>query len=396
MCESKIYINWLYHIPGIGRKKLGSLLAGEKSPGWLYGAEKKELLEYVRETYAAVGIREKTALLDGMRILEARKGEKPRQLFERIAGKNIFLCCKAEKNYPKRLRDIPDAPIIMYGMGGFEKQRALEEKTVVAVVGTRSCTQYGKMVAERIGELCADLGMAVVSGMAMGVDGIVQSSALEKNGTVAAVLGCGVDVCYPWENRVLYKSLSEKGLIYSEYVPGTEPKANYFPPRNRIISGMADAVIVVEAKEKSGTLITVDMALEQGKDVYVIPGRLVDPMSRGCNKLIAQGAVMITDIEAALVEIDNRKRNLHRSERVGGEMREEKTIHKEYLPIMDALDAEPRTVQEIYDRICWENMEKTKYTAQSDICLVQQLLIQMEMLDVIGESGGRFYKKYRT
>ena len=145
-------------------------------------------------------------------------------------------------------------------------------------------------MAQYFGRELAMAGVQIISGMARGIDGISQMAALEMDGYSLGVLGCGVDICYPAENRALYEVLRKQGGICSEYPPGTEPRNNLFPPRNRIISGFSDAVLVIEAKSRSGTLITVDMALEQGREVYALPGRVTDALSEGCNHLIHQGA----------------------------------------------------------------------------------------------------------
>ncbi|MDE5933513.1 MAG: DNA-protecting protein DprA, partial [Lachnospiraceae bacterium] len=150
--------------------------------------------------------------------------------------------------------------------------------------------EYGRRMSQHFGRELAMAGVQIISGMARGIDGIAQMAALEPEGYSLGVLGCGVDICYPTENRELYEILCKRGGICSEYPPATEPRNSLFPPRNRIISGLADAVLVIEAKNRSGTLITVDMALEQGREVYALPGRATDALSEGCNRLIQQGA----------------------------------------------------------------------------------------------------------
>jgi DNA processing protein len=167
----------------------------------------------------------------------------------------------------------------------------------VALIGARKCSGYGAAMAKLLGQVLAERGIAVVSGMARGVDGIGQKAACEAGGVTFAVLGCGVDVIYPAENKELYRQILTCGGIISEYIPGTAARPSLFPPRNRIISGLADVVVVVEAGEKSGTMITVDMALEQGREVYALPGRLVDRLSSGCNQLIKHGAGMVLSLE---------------------------------------------------------------------------------------------------
>mgnify|MGYP002235004613 CR=1 FL=1 len=165
-----------------------------------------------------------------------------------------------------------------------------ENEPAVAVIGARECSEYGRYVAEELGQYLGRAGIQVISGMARGIDGISQQAALSAGGTSYGVLGCGVDICYPAQNRRLYEELLEKGGLLSTYAPGTKPLPQYFPPRNRIVSGLSDALIVIEARQKSGTLITVDMALEQGRDVYVVPGRLTDRLSDGCNHLADAGS----------------------------------------------------------------------------------------------------------
>ena len=201
--------------------------------------------------------------------------------------------------YPEKLRNIPDAPGGLYVRG----RLPAETDFAVAVIGARDCSDYGKHVAEELGSFLGKNGVTVVSGMARGIDGISQWAALEAGGTSVGVLGCGADICYPAGNRALFERLLEQGTIFSEYPPGTPPRAMNFPARNRIVSGLADAVVVVEARSKSGTLITVDMALEQGREVFVVPGRLTDRLSDGCNRLIKQGAEILLSMEELLEEL---------------------------------------------------------------------------------------------
>ena len=193
---------------------------------------------------------------------------------------------KSDALYPEKLRQIRNAPKRLYVRGMLPQK----EEPCVAIIGARRCSDYGKKMAQIFAAELAEAGIQIISGMALGVDGIAQMAALAAGGRSYAVLGCGTDVCYPNENRKLYERLLLMGGILSEYAQGTPPLAAHFPARNRIISALADLIIVVEAKEKSGTLITVDFALEQGKEVYALPGRTTDELSRGCNRLLSQGA----------------------------------------------------------------------------------------------------------
>ena len=204
-----------------------------------------------------------------------------------------------DREYPRRLLEIPQAPKQLYVRGKLPE----EGVPSVAVIGARDCSYYGQEVAKRLGRLFGENGIQVISGMARGIDGIGQQAAVQAGGSSFAVLGCGADICYPRQNQDLYDRLCKQGGVISEYEWGTPPRAGYFPPRNRIVSGLADAVIVVEARKKSGTLITVDMALEQGKEVYAVPGRLVDDLSSGCNYLIKNGAGILLDMEEFMEEL---------------------------------------------------------------------------------------------
>lgn len=202
--------------------------------------------------------------------------------------KSEYTVYKSDADYPERLRTIPHSPSKLYVRGELPDN----DKPSVAIIGARDCSSYGRDMAKWFGIELARAGVQIISGMARGIDGISQSAALKAGGKSFAVLGCGIDVCYPTENRYIYDALFDCGGIISEFPPGTQPLARNFPSRNRIISGLADIILVVEAREKSGTLITVDYALSQGKDVFAIPGRLGDQRSAGCNALIHMGAFM--------------------------------------------------------------------------------------------------------
>lgn len=206
-----------------------------------------------------------------------------------------FVSCLSEK-YPKRLSYIPDKPFLLYYSGRLPD----DKKPTVAIIGARACSEYGKMVAYKFGRELAIDGVQIVSGMARGIDGVGQKGALSVHGQTYAVLGSGVDVCYPKEHIGLYEEIKNNGGLISEYPPGTKPLTGFFPERNRIISGLADIVLVVEAKTRSGTYITVTQALEQGREVYAVPGRITDVLSDGCNRLIKDGAGVADGVNTLL------------------------------------------------------------------------------------------------
>ncbi len=212
----------------------------------------------------------------------------------------IQITRKTDPSYPKRLAILPDAPDTLYYIGSLPD----DMKPTVGIVGARLCDLYGKKTAEEFGRILAQNDVQIISGMAIGIDSLSQKGALSAKGKTFAVLGSGVDVCYPPGNQALYDELCTKGGVISEQTPGTPPLKHNFPLRNRLISAFSDILLVVEAKEKSGSLITVDYALEQGKSVFAIPGRVGDLLSDGCNRLIAQGAGIAYSPEAILDELE--------------------------------------------------------------------------------------------
>lgn len=212
----------------------------------------------------------------------------------------IRYVAREDQEYPEQLRNYPRMPSGLYLVGNFPDPG----KKTVAIVGARMCSPYGRAEAIRFGEELAAEGVQIISGMAYGVDSWALHGALQAGGQGFAVLGCGVDVCYPKESYHIYRRIiREGGGIMSEFEPGDGPAAWHFPIRNRIISALADVVLVVEAKLRSGSLITADYALSQGKTIYAVPGRNLDELSRGCNRLIAQGAGIAWDPEVILEEL---------------------------------------------------------------------------------------------
>ena len=269
-------------------------------------------------------------------LLTEAKKVPVRTPFEKLAEKGIAFLTVEDETYPEKLRNIPDAPYAIYVKGRLPET----EKKSVAIVGARMCSEYGRTIALQLGRQLAAQGIPIVSGMARGVDTAGHMGALEVNGVTCAVLGCGVDVCYPKSNQKLYEEILERGCILSEYPPGTEPHYRFFPERNRIISGLSDAVVVVEARERSGSLITADQALEQGRDVYAVPGRMQDSLSKGCNSLIRQGAGIISDIGDFVKELGISDENNYRQESF-----EKLLLEKDESMVYSCLDLLPKSVE---------------------------------------------------
>ncbi len=206
-----------------------------------------------------------------------------------------------EDEYPDELVMINDAPYSLYYMGNFPKK----DERRVAMVGARYSTGYGRTITIEVAKKLTKAGYVTVSGMARGIDRASHVGTLEAGGVTYAILGCGVDICYPPENSDIYCEIKKRGGIISELYPGAAPIPQFFPMRNRIISGLSMAVLVMEAREKSGSLITANFALDQGKSIYALPGRISDKLSAGCNRIISQGAGIITDADQILSELDN-------------------------------------------------------------------------------------------
>lgn len=284
--REKMYACWLCNFPGIGNRHRRMLFDLCGSAEAVYTADKRKWEQVLSPKQAA-------------ELAEYTEKWQPEREYRQMKEEGIRLVVVSDENYPQRLKNIPDPPL-----GVFVKGRLPENNDLtVAVVGARECSEYGRYVASGLGSELGRQGVTVVSGMARGIDGISQEAALEAGGSSVGVLGCGVDICYPAQNKELYERLLKKGAVLSPYPIGTPALPRNFPPRNRIVSGLADAVVVIEARVKSGTLITVDMALEQGREVYVVPGRVTDRLSDGCNRLIKQGAGVFLSPESFLEEI---------------------------------------------------------------------------------------------
>ena len=284
----------------------------------------------------------------------------------------IRYICALEPEFPEKLKGIPNSPQGIYVRGRLPDP----EKKTVSIIGSRNNSEYGRGAAEYFARELSRHGVQIVSGMARGIDGISQSAALATGGSSFGILGCGIDIVYPPENRELYDNILEKGGIISEYPPGMAPRARLFPRRNRIISAFSDILLVIEARQKSGTSITVRYALEQGRDIFALPGRITDPLSHGCNTLIADGAGIATcpgDILEALglIKAGNRKyKNI--------DLKKFTDLTAKQLKIIRHLDYSPVSVNEI--------ASKTGYD-------IPDLLLELLKLELRGcaEKAGQGY-----
>ena len=363
------YWYWLCNIPNIGNSKIRALLNIFGSAREIYDATEK-LLRYVQD------IRQK----DIIRIMDSKKDNDIYKNFINMKEKEIKFIHIESPNYPNKLKEIYDFPYGLYYKGKLPE----ENIPTVAIIGARDCTNYGREIAKMFGYEFSKLGVQVISGMARGIDSYGHVGAINAGGSTYAILGCGADICYPKENINLYMDILEKGGIISEYSPGTYPLAYQFPMRNRIISAFADVIIVVEAREKSGSLITVDQALEQNKEVMVVPGRIGDRLSEGCNNLIKMGAqVIITPTDAyenlGIVQCNNGKSD-----------DDNKNIQAEINKNNFALACQDKMVYSCVD-LFPKSINSIIEETGLDIKVITNVLLNLELRNYIRETSKNYY-----
>lgn len=356
MDEEKAYQFWIHNLPEIGDRTIEKLLSVYGTERAVYKAVKKDIGKFLNEERTE-GVQRFTEKWD-------LQGE-----YEKLLKQKICFLTRRDRNYPLRLKKLKFPPYGIYYMGNLPE----EEKPAAAVIGARECSEYGSFTAKAFAGRLAKAGIVIISGMARGIDGIAQQGAVDAGGVTYAVLGCGVDVCYPASNRKLYEEiLASGGGILSVFPPGSMPQKRNFPERNRIVAGLADILLVVEARQKSGTWITVDMALEQGKNVYAVPGRLTDRLSDGCNLLIRQGAGIALSPEDLIKEIEvltNRKGML-----LPGEAESEEIFNRqEEEGVYRFLDFTPKTVDELL-----RQMQKAGRDAELSEVLSELILLCVE------------------
>lgn len=330
---------------------------------------------------------------------------------ERISGMGIGFVTVDDKEFPERLREIPDAPSFLFYRGEMPD----DNLPAVAIVGSRKCSIYGREMCMKFSEELARAGINIVSGMAAGVDGFAHRGAINAGGKTTAVLGCGVDICYPSDNRDIFEKLSiihdnmpggllnkdvfmeqigtgnntvkdneidnairNYGGIVSEYYPGEKALPYNFPQRNRIISGLADILLVVEAGKKSGTFITVDHALEQGREIFAIPGRIGDRVSDGCNSLIKNGAGLASGPEDIIDALKEKYEMLLNAEK----KRKKKIkadLSDEEKAVYNILEPVPRQINDISDQ------------SGINFAKLSRILIGLELKGLVEEVGKNMY-----
>ena len=278
----------LHQTLGLGNAVLCQLLAKFGSPEAIYSASIKQLREVIDEDVA----RKINAGIDVDAIAPTLNW---------LQKDNVHIVTLADNTYPKQLLEISNPPAVLYAIGNLQWLNHAS----IAIVGSRNATPQGEKNAEEFATSLCNSGLCVVSGMALGIDGAAHRGALKSNGATIAVVGTGLDIVYPARHRELAHKIAERGLIISEFPLGTPSKAQNFPRRNRLISGLSLGCLVVEANIDSGSLITARLATEQGRDVFAIPGSIHSPVTKGCHQLIKQGAKLVESTQDILEEIKN-------------------------------------------------------------------------------------------
>ena len=307
------------------------------------------------------------------RVVQARDNVDLDKIWEKIEKQGIKILTWQDETYPQRLKEIDQPPPVLYIRGDYLP----DDLFAVAIVGTRRVTPYGRQITEELSSFLAANGLTVISGLARGVDAIAHQAALRAGGRTIAVLGSGVDKIYPPEHRALAEQMMERGAIISDYAPGTPPDASNFPPRNRIISGLSLAVVVIEAGETSGALITAEFAAEQGREVFAVPGSILAPQSKGTNKLIQKGALPLLSVNDLMQALD--------ITRVGDQKAARKIMPSDATEakLLGVLGNEPLHVDEIRNQ------------AELPIEKVSAALALMELKGMVRQVGGMNYVAVR-
>ena len=333
------YAHWLFSVEGIGNNSIDKLLCGGISCGEIYASDIKSL--------SGMLSKKQLKSLEKSRYNWDFEAEE-----KKLKDMGMRFISRIDPEFPEKLRNIPDPPFAIYVIGELPDST----RPAVSVVGARMCSEYGRYMAREFGKGLSLNGIQVISGMARGIDSIAQKAALDAMGKSFAILGCGADICYPPENEEIYEKLKTMGGIISEYPPGTVPKPGFFPRRNRLISALSDILLVVEARQRSGTSITVDTALEQGKEILAVPGRVTDRLSDGCNFLISQGAGVAMGVEDVIERLNvsagetGCKNKFSETDVDTGNGTSEKTIENSFENVAEDLEEirpqSPKTLEE--------------------------------------------------
>ncbi len=366
-CRDIIALNL---IPGLGPRKIMSLLGAVRETEEIFRMSSSRMIEIAGKRFDGID-----------RIRTIRNSREYAMELAYMEKEGIHPLCHGDKTYPGSLRNIYDPPPVLYRKGDPRPCDA----NAVAIVGSRRCSLYGLQMAERLAFDLAERGITVVSGMARGIDSAAHRGALKARGRTIAVMGSGFRHVYPPESKKLARAISESGAVLTEYSSDTLPLRGNFPQRNRIISGMSMGVVVVEAARKSGAMITVNLALEQGKEVFAVPGRADISTSGGTNLLIQNGAKLVTGVDDILEELDTRARAAPSVEAEGPARHGALDKGGEGSGILEMLDAEvPAHIDSISER------------AGVDPGKLPELLLKLEMKGLVKALPGGNYLLVNT
>ncbi len=364
---------WLSLKENLGHQKMTHLLEIFETPEAIFEASKKKLTQIT-------GLNS-----DEIQLLSDKDMKSVARVKEQCRKHGIRILTYDSELYPEKLRQISDPPYVLYVRS--RERMNLNDRPCIAMVGNRLMTEYGRCAAIDIAKGLAAAGVIVVSGMARGIDGAAHTGALRAGGTTVAVLGCGLDIAYPPEHDELMEAIVQNGMVISEYPPGTPPYPQNFPARNRIISGLSDGVVVVEAPEQSGALITAEYALQQGRDVFAVPGDITRGHSRGANNLIRQGAVLVSSAIDILSEyedvyINTLKQCINNSEEEYKE--EQETEEKAFeLPADGRYDGLTETAKSIISRLSLDPVNFDKLLNLTSFS-ADELSAELMMLEIGG------------
>lgn len=309
------------------------------------------------------------------KLVYYKNKENIKKLFYNIEKQNINILTIYDENYPKRLRYIDDSPKVLYAKGNILQEDSLG----IAIVGSRKATAYGKWACEKFTKELVNLGITIISGLALGIDAIAHKTALDNGGRTIGVIGNGIDIIYPKKNLHLYKDVEEQGCVVSEFPLGTPPLAYNFPQRNRIISGLSLGVVVIEAQEKSGSLITAHHGLEQGKDIFALPGNINSIFSGGTNKLIKDGAKPLLEIDDIIEEIHQIQDKLSSQKKHSKREIDYSNYSETEIKLIKILETEPM------------HSDTISYKLGIDIATLNSILTILELKGVVKELSSRVF-----
>ena len=365
----KLYAIWLAEAFGAGSRVSAKLCEYYSSFEEIYNADLEEI-SLIEGIYAHH--------IEKLRNKSLKRAE---EIYEECLALKIDIFTIYDDIYPENLKNISDPPVLLYSKGRFPDLRNIP---VVGVVGSRRPSNYGIKMAEKISEDLGKRGFVIISGMARGIDTGAHRGAVKSESTTIAVLGCGVDVLYPPENGVIKELIEQNGAVISEFAPGTSPMPTHFPVRNRIVSGISNAVLVVEGKASSGSTITANLAKDQGREVFCLPGNVDNPLSTASHRLIRDGARLVTGAEDIIADlgymlVEEKYENLKEPEQTRMNI------------IFGKLTADQRKIAEVLDSNTPMHIDEICFKSGIEIAVANQCLFMLELSGAVKQLPGKQY-----